>query len=443
MTSHLSRRTFLKFAGYTGVVLGVAACQPAAVPSTSSAGESGAAAPASQPVKLLVTMADYFDSTKEALEQQILPAFAEIHPEITVDINYTAWNKYNEELTTAFAGGVTPDLMQGGAIFVPQFAYRDWILPLNDFVETAGDWNWEDFMPSTRDDVTIDGQILAVPYRLDVRTLWIRQDLLEAAGYTTPPATWEELREAAKAATKRNGSEFEQTGFHFAPNTLNWQNDFQLFVTLLAAAGGKLLNDDNTQSLLTTPEALETAEFLRTLVIEDQSAMYPPFENQGELSALHTGKGAMMISNEGPEIAARLYAPDTLPLLKAVPPVAGKEQRTHVWINKFFISKLTTKPDATWELMKFITSPEQLGIYTSSFNSLAPRTSLADADFVTENMQVMAAAAETATVYPKYHRMAETFRPTAQALEAILRGEKPVDVAMQEAADAVNNILAE
>lgn len=58
-------------------------------------------------------------------------------------------------------------------------------------------------------------------------------------------------------------------------------------------------------------------------------------------------------------------------------------------------------------------------------------------------MQVMATAAETATVYPKYHRMAETFRPTAQALESILRGDKPVEVAMQEAADAVNKILTE
>ncbi|MFZ1770380.1 MAG: substrate-binding domain-containing protein [Caldilinea sp.] len=443
MTSDLSRRTFLKFAGYTGVALGLAACAPAATPSTGAAPNAGAAAPAAEPVKLLVTMVDYFDSTKEALDQQILPAFAEIHPEITVDINYTAWNKYNEELTTAFAGGVTPDLMQGGAIFVPQFAYRDWILPLDDYIETADEWNWEDFMPSTRDDVTIDGQVLAIPYRLDVRTPWYREDLLAEVGYTAPPATWAELREMAKAATIRDGDEFVRTGFHFPPNTINWQNDFQVFVALLAAAGGKLLNEDNTQSLLAEPESLETADFLRTLVIEDQSAMYPPFENQGELSALHTGKGVLTISNEGPEIAARLYAPETLPLLKAAPPAANKEARTHVWINKFFISKLTTKPDATWALLQFITLPEQLAIYTGSFNSLAPRISLADADFVTENMRVMAKAAETATVYPKYHRMAEIFRPTAQALEAILRGEKSVEVAMQEAADAVNNILAE
>ena len=151
----------------------------------------------------------------------------------------------------------------------------------------------------------------------------------------------------------------------------------------------------------------------------------------------------LTISNEGPEIAARLYAPETLPLLKAAPPAANKEARTHVWINKFFISKLTTKPDATWALLQFITLPEQLAIYTGSFNSLAPRISLADADFVTENMRVMAKAAETANGYPKYHRIAEIFRPTAQALEAILRGEKSVEVAMQEAADAVNNILAE
>ena len=171
--------------------------------------------------------------------------------------------------------------------------------------------------------------------------------------------------------------------------------------------------------------------------------MYPPFENQGDLTALHTGKGAMTISNEAPEITARLYAPDTLPLLKAAPPAKGKEQRTHVWINKFFISKLTTKADATWELLKYMSSPEPLAIYTGSFNSLAPRASLADADYVTENMKVMAAAAPTASTYPQYHRMAETFRPTATALEAILRGEKPVDVAMQEAADAVNKILVE
>jgi multiple sugar transport system substrate-binding protein len=443
MTSTLSRRTFLQFAGYTGVMLGLAACAPAAAPATGSAPAEGAAAPAAAAVKLLVTMADYFDSTKVALEEQILPGFAAIHPEITVDINYTAWNKYNEELTTAFAAGVTPDLMQGGAIFVPQFAYRDWILPLDDYIAAAGDWNWEDFYPATRTDVTMNDQVLAVPYRLDVRTLWYRQDLLEAAGITAPPATWEELREAAKAATKRDGSTYIQTGFHFPPNSINWQNDFQVFVALLAAAGGKLLNEDNTQSLLTAPEALETAEFMRTLAVEDQSAMYPPFENQGDLTALHTGQGVMTISNETPEITAKLYAPDTLPLLKAAPPAKGKEQRTHVWINKFFISKLTSKPDATWELLKYISAPEPLALYTGSFNSLAPRASLADADFVTENMQVMAAAAPDASTYPQYHRMAETFRPTAQALEAILRGEKAVDVAMQEAADAVNKILAE
>ncbi len=72
--------------------------------------------------------------------------------------------------------------MQGGAIFVPQFAYRDWILPLDDYIETADEWNWEDFMPSTRDDVTIDGQVLAIPYRLDVRTLVVSRGPVGGGG---------------------------------------------------------------------------------------------------------------------------------------------------------------------------------------------------------------------------------------------------------------------
>lgn len=442
----LSRRSFLRAAGLTSASAVLAACAPAA-PATEAA-QTGqeqpnqAAAPA-QEVTINLTMVDYFESTKKALEEEIIPAFKEAHPNYNVAINYTAWNKYNEELTTAFAGGVTPDLMQGGAIFVPQFAKRDWILPLDSYISAASDWDWDDFMPSTQEDVTMDGKVMAIPYRLDVRTLWYRSDYLEEAGFDGPPTTWDELREYAKATTKTENGKITRTGFHFQPASTNWQNDFQIFIALLAATGGKFISDDLTKSLLTEAPALETANFMRALVFEDQSAVYPPFENQGDLGALHFDQGVMTIANEGVEINAVLYAPDKLPVLKAALPTAKEVQKTHVWINKFFISKLSPVPDDAWLLLEHMTSKKYLEVYTASFNGIPSRKSLSEADYFTENMKVLAKAAENASTYPKYHRMAETFRPTATALEEILRGQKDVETAMGEAAAAIDKILAE
>lgn len=442
----LSRRDFLRAAGLTSASAILAACAPAA-PATEAAQPAQeqptqAPAPAKQ-VDLNLTMVDYFDSTKEALEKEIIPAFKEANPNYNIAINYTAWNKYNEELTTAFAGGITPDLMQGGAIFVPQFAKRDWILALDSYISAASEWDWSDFLPSTQDDVTLNGKVLAVPYRLDVRTLWYRSDYLQEAGYDAPPATWDELREAAKAATKTEGGQITRAGFHFQPASTNWQNDFQMFIALLAAAGGKYISDDLTKALLTEGPAIETANFMRALVLEDKSAPYPPFENQGDLGALHTDQGVMTIGNEGIEITAELYAPEKLPLLKATVPAANKEAKTHVWINKFFISRLSPRPDDAWKLLEHMTGKKYLETYTASFNSVPPRKSLSEAGYFTENMKVLAKAAENANSYPKHHRMAETFRPTATALEEILRGQKDVETAMGEAAAAIDKILAE
>jgi multiple sugar transport system substrate-binding protein len=276
-----------------------------------------------------------------------------------------------------------------------------------------------------------------------VRTLWYRTDYLKEAGYDAPPATWEELREVAKATTVTEGDKITRAGFHFQPASTNWQNDFQLFIALLAAAGGKFLSDDNTKVLLTEGPAIETASFMRALVFDDKTTPYPPFENQGDLGALHTDQAAMTNGNEGLEITAKLNAPEKLPLLQAALPAANKEQKTHVWINKFFISKLSPRPDDSWKLLEHMTSKEHLETYTASFNTIPPRKSLSEAAFFTENMKVLAKSAENANTYPKYHRMAELFRPTATALEEILRGQKDVETAMGEAAAAIDKILAE
>lgn len=452
-TKKLSRRDFLKAASLVGAGAALAACQPAAT-SAPAATPSGAGSPTSAPagtlaptakpaakaVTLNLTLLDYFDSTKPVIENNILAALKQTNPEITVKVNYSAWNRYNEELTTAFAGGVTPDVMAGGAVYVPQFGQRDWVLPLDSYITAAKDWNWEDFVPGSREDATYKGKIVAVPYFLDVRSLWYRKDMLKAANVDNPPKDWDELRKVALACTKRDGDKITVAGFTNPPLAANWQNDFQVYMTFLGAAGGTLLSDDLKKCTVADAHGVETAEIFRKLFLEDKVSPYPTFENQGDLSAILFNKAAMMIGNTNLETVAKTQAKDVLPNLMAAAPLRGK---THLWINKYMVSKLTKEADASWALLSHLTNKASLEAYSASMNSVCPRASLSTAGYMTDNMKVLAKAAQVATVYPKHHRLVEIFRPVATGLEAIYRGQKSSADALKDAAAAIDKILAE
>ena len=444
-SSKLSRRDFLRAASVAGIGTVIAACQPAATQAPApTAAPAATTAPTAKPVakavELNFTILDYFDSTKPVIEDKILGALKQTNPEITVKINYSAWNRYNEELTTAFAGGVTPDVMAGGAVYVPQFGQRDWVLPLDSYISATKDWNWDDFVAGAREDANYKGKVVAVPYRLDIRTLYYRKDFFAEAKIENAPKDWAELRKTAIALTKKDGDKITRAGFTNPPLAANWQNDFQPFMAFLAAAGGKLISDDLKKCTITEAPGVETAELFRALFLEDKVCPYPVFENQGDMNAIHFGKAAMMYGNDGLDTIAKANAPDVAPNLVAALPLRGK---THIWINKYMVSRLTKNPDQAWTLLSHLTSKTSLEQYSASMNAIAPRASLSGASYMTANMKVLAQAAQNSSVYPKHHRLVEIFRPVATSLEAIYRNQKSTKDALAEAAAAVDKILAE
>src|SRR3712207_9432993 len=52
---------------------------------------------------------------------------------------------------------------------------------------------------------TYEGKIYAVPWYTDAGLLYYRQDLLEKAGYSEPPVTWDELEEMANKVKQDEG----------------------------------------------------------------------------------------------------------------------------------------------------------------------------------------------------------------------------------------------
>ncbi len=431
----LTRRNFLQLTGVTAAGAFLAACAPAA-----PAGEAGeAAAPSGERPELAISIVDYVEATQQVLEDDIFPSFegADIVP------NYTAWNRYNEEMTTAFAGGVTPDLFQGGAVWAPQMAKRGWSLPLDDLIAGADEsWNWDDWFPALQDDATIEGQVVAVPYRFDIRSFWYRQDHMEEAGFDAPPTNWEELSEWANALTVRDGDTITREGFHYS-SPGGWQNDLQPYMYFMEMAGGQFLSDDLSTCTLDSDECIEAMEYIHKLIVVDKVQPYPGFEAQGDLGPMEAGLAASTMASSDPERNAQAYAPDEAELLHVTLPLEHHVQATHVWVNKWFISSMTKEADTTWDLLTHMTSAENQEKYSASGLYQPPRQSLRDAAFMSDRMKVLFESTEYAQPYPKHWRLIELFRPFATELELCLSGNQSPEDTMVNTCAAINEILAE
>ncbi|HEX5975266.1 MAG TPA: extracellular solute-binding protein, partial [Rubrobacteraceae bacterium] len=116
--------------------------------------------------------------------------------------------QYFDQLRTEFqAGGGDTDVIGGDVIWPAQFAASGWISDLSDrFTDTDA------FLPGPMQAMTYDSKVWGVPWYTDSGLLYYRRDLLEQAGFSGPPATWEELKEMGLQTKQDTGT---QLGFAF------------------------------------------------------------------------------------------------------------------------------------------------------------------------------------------------------------------------------------
>lgn len=125
---------------------------------------------------------------------KLLPAFERAHPEIHVKVQQLPLTAAHQKLLTAFAGDSTPDLTQLGNTWLPELAALHALEPLQARVDHSSVIQRSDYFASIWSTNVIDGTLYGVPWYVDTRLLFYRNDLLKAAGFDAPPRTWAEWR---------------------------------------------------------------------------------------------------------------------------------------------------------------------------------------------------------------------------------------------------------
>lgn len=119
-----------------------------------------------------------------------------------------------DKLMAAIAAGNPPEIALLDNFQVAGWAEQDALVPLDELMESAdlsldGVYDWA-LQGSQYKEATY-----SIPYNGDARALFYNKDMFEAAGLDpeNPPATIDELTEAAEKLTIRDGANYKQAGF--------------------------------------------------------------------------------------------------------------------------------------------------------------------------------------------------------------------------------------
>lgn len=172
----------------------------------------------------------------EAYQFQIA-AFEALNPGIKVVFETTSDEGYAPQLAAAFASGEVPDIVTHLPSFSIQTYYSNGLVePFDDVIQAIGE---DDYYPGANDVFrTADGHYCGTGIgNTAANMLWLRRDLMTAAGIDSAPTTWDELRAACQAM---------QTGGIFGAPLPYGRNSMTslIFIGFIHQAGGQVFTPE-------------------------------------------------------------------------------------------------------------------------------------------------------------------------------------------------------
>ncbi|MEG0541477.1 MAG: sugar ABC transporter substrate-binding protein, partial [Angelakisella sp.] len=325
---------------------------PAPAPSAEPASPA-APAPAAPKERTKLQVMSWWDITKKGSLQQLKSEFEAANPDIELEFTMIA-SKYGDKIVTLLAGGgEVPDVMMLAMDLVPKFAKAGQILPLDKYITKE----YKDSLyPMVLDALTVDGQVYAAARDVSSKGVYLNTDLFKAAGVPIPSPDWtvEEFIEVGKKLTKTDASgKPEQWGYYF-PKYVDNMYDWMLL------DGARFTTPDGTKSLMGSPEAKTTLQFMNDLVhvhkicpTEEQAKLY----GDKQSSAFQAGKVAMQV--------AALSMADGLignnpPINFTVLPLPKKNGKnpSQAFVNSWTIPAKAKNPELSWRVVEFFSGKQ-------------------------------------------------------------------------------------
>ena len=341
----LSRRRFLELggAGLAGAaLLGVAGC-------------------ARQESKGLVRLVFSHGEDSEVLRDQI-QRFNQRNKgaiEVALRLAPADTDQYFEKLRIEFqAGEAEADIISGDVIWPAQFAAKGWISDLSDLF--TADLR-ASYLPATVDSNTYEGRIYGVPWFTDAGLLYYRQDLLEQAGFSDTPKTWDEMKEMVAKVRRDRGTRY---GFVFQGS--EYEGGVVNGLEFIWNSGGGVLAPHGIDKVIVAaPEAVAGLKTARGMVTGRVAPVAVPSYKEYESYTVFLNGDALFMRN-WPYVYA-CAADSSLSRVEqgrigvAPLPVARPASTSHSGLGgwNLMINAASEKTEAAWAFIRYLSAPEQ------------------------------------------------------------------------------------
>ncbi|MCM3160064.1 ABC transporter substrate-binding protein [Metabacillus litoralis] len=163
------------------------------------------------------------DTKRNEVYNAIVDRFEEEHPNIKVKREFGGWTDYWDRLATQTAGGNAPDVVSMHQFYVSDYARRNALLNLNEYVD-AGKINLENFPESTTNSGKVGDDLFMVAKGVTMSGWVYNTALFDKLGVEYPNMdwTWEDFQEKVKEIHKASNGEIwgsaDMSGGQLQPN---------------------------------------------------------------------------------------------------------------------------------------------------------------------------------------------------------------------------------
>lgn len=319
--------------GLAVVALGLSACSD---DGTTPAGGGGGSSADSGPVELT------FWSDANNMDK-VVAIWNKQNPNIQVRMTDPgSTDDIVAKILAANQGGTAPDLAD-----IPQASLGQLVVGggAKDITELVGD-GFGVFAQGSKDAVTLDGKIYAVPLDVGPMMLVYRKDLLDQLGLKAP-TTWEEFATTAKTVHARTGKYLTQLD----------PTNYYLFTGMVQQAGGNWWSVENGEWTVAIdgPESMKVADYWQSLMfsgdISTQTDWTPAWSKALNDGTVWTGPmavwGVGTVTSLAPKTAGKWRAAPT-------PTWAGSTVVGHDGGSCTVITASSKNPEAAATFVKWL-----------------------------------------------------------------------------------------
>lgn len=369
---------------------------------------------------------------------QLLPEFQREHPDVEVEVQQLAWTAAHEKLLTAVAGDATPDLCQLGNSWIPELVALGALEPLPARAARTKEIDSSDYFPGVWETNSVDDTLFGIPWYVDTRLLFYRADLLKAAGFDAPAATWAEWHRQLTAVKRTVGSD--------RYSVLLPINEFEPLQILALEEPEPMLRDGGRYGNFRSASFRRALTFYRDIFAE---SLAPTMTNT-QISNVwnEMGKGFFSFYISGPwnigEFKRRLPPEQQSGWMTAPMPGPDGPGVSNAGGSSLVIFKRSRHADAAWALIEFLSRPAVQQRFYELTGDLPPRRSSWNRGEIATDPYTRAfrAQLERLKPFPRVPEWEEIMQAMRVMAERVVQGRQDIDSAVTGFDAEVDDMLA-